>query len=95
MTSKALLQPMKCEKVGHSECGAGLQICRTTQVADALQGASCSTAAGSITFVAEQVLKFWVQHVTRVMVSSVAVMRKSWQPVAEMLAACLARLPPW
>ena len=42
-----------------------------------------------------QVLKFWVQHVTRVMVSNAAVTRRSWKPVAEMLATCLARLPPW
>lgn len=40
-------------------------------------------------------LKFWVQHVTRVMVSNAAVTRRSWKPVAEMLATCLAKLPPW
>ena len=42
-----------------------------------------------------QVLKFWVQHVTRVMGSSAAVTQRCWQPVAEMLAYCLIQLPPW
>ena len=42
-----------------------------------------------------QVLKFWVQHLCRVMASNEAITRQSSHFLADALGSCLAELPPW